>query len=70
MKTSCLIKLLSVISEHEDTLTAWPFFSVFLSKQIYWVGIIFGIKSETSNIKSASRMEFVEDWCGALRSLC
>lgn len=48
----CLIKLVSVTSEHTDTLRTCLFFSVFLSKQIYWVEIIFGIKSETSNTKS------------------
>ena len=33
-------------------LRAWFVFSVFPSIQIYWLGIIFGFKSETSNTKS------------------
>lgn len=40
------------MSAHEGTHVACFLFSGFLPKQIYWVEIIFGIKSETSNTKS------------------
>lgn len=57
-----LIKLVSITSEHEDTLITCLFFSVFLSKQIYWVEIIFGIKSETSNTKSNFKDRLCRGW--------